>query len=335
MSCLAGAVITMGVVLATRPGSQVVERKAAAPATLQPITSVVWKQFPTERVAAEVTPAVARLDIQGPKGWTQPASAVLLDDVGTLVTSAELVRGSRKLVVTFAGDLPHPGHLAGTDTQTGIAVITVKMGVRHAPDLAGTRPLIGEPTVMVGGPGPGSSVGTITTGTVRSLGRQMETTNGTLHDMIQMDRPVLDDTTGGALVDADGQVLGICIQGKTSTLGYVVPVDLVRKVSDALRKGGRVRWGRLGVKATNLDPGRAQDLGIPGAAQLVSVEQGSPADKAGLAKGDLVTQLGMTKIESVTDLVAALSEHHPGDDLVIEYRHGALSRSAHATLSSN
>lgn len=325
----------MGVVLATRPDSQVVQRNTAQPAAMQPITSVVWKQFPTERVAAEVTPAVARLDIQGPKGWKQPASAVLLDDVGTLVTSAELVRGSRKLVVTFAGELPRTGHLAGTDAQTGVAVIIVKVQGHRAPDLAGTRPLIGEPTVMVGGPGPGSSVGTITTGNVRSLGRQMETDERTLHDMIQMDRPVLDDTTGGALADADGQILGICIQGRASALGYVVPIDLVSKVSEALRTGGRVHWGRLGVKATDLDPGRAQDLGIAGAAQLVSVEHGSPADKAGLAKGDLVTRLGMTKIESVTDLVAALSEHHPGDELIIEYRHGTSWRSAHATLTAN
>ncbi len=335
MSCLAGAAITMGVVLATRPGTHAVERNPVRPAVLQPITSVVWKQFPTERVAAKVTPAVARLDVEGPKGWTQPASAVLLDDAGTLVTSAELVRGSRKLVVTFAGDLPRTGHLAGTDAQTGIAVITVQPNGRQAPDLAGTRPLIGEPTVMVGGPGPGSSVGTISTGTVRSLGRQMETTDQSLHDMIQLDRPVLDDTTGGALVDADGQILGICLQGKAPGTGYVVPVDLVRKVSDAVRRGGKVRWGRLGVKATNLDPGRAQDLGIAGAAQLVSIEPSSPADNAGLVKGDLVTHLGMTKIESVTDLVAALSEHHPGDEIVIEYRHGSSSRTVHATLSSN
>ena len=148
---------------------------------------------------------------------------------------------------------------------------------------------------MVGGPGPGSSVGTVTTGNVRGLGRQMEASEGTLHDLIEMDRPVLDDTVGGALVDADGEVLGICLPGKPAALGHAVPIDLVSKVGDALRKGGRVRWGRLGVKAVDLDPGRAQDLGIPGAAQLVSVEPNSPAAKAGLVKGDLVTQLGITR----------------------------------------
>jgi S1-C subfamily serine protease len=170
---------------------------------------------------------------------------------------------------------------------------------------------------------------------VRGLGRQLQAGQGTLHDMIEMDRPVVDDTVGGALVDADGQVLGMCLQGKFSALGYAVPIDLVRKVSDAVRKGGRVRWGRLGVEATDLNPGRAQALGIAGAAQLVSVQHHSPAAKAGLAPGDLVTQLGMNKIESVTDLVAALSEHHPGDALMIEFRRGGSSRSVLVTLATN
>ncbi len=335
VSCLAGAAIAMGVVLATRPSARAVERGAAQPAALQPITSVVWKQFPTERVAAMVTPAVARLDIQGPTGWQQPASAVLLYDDGTLVTSADLVQGSRKLVVTFANDRARIGRLAGVDGQTGIAVITVSLQGRHEPDLGGIRPTIGEPMLMVGGPGPGSSLGTITTSSVRRLGREMDGATGSLHDMIEVDRPVLADTAGGALVDAEGHVLGICLRGKASALGYAVPIDLVRKVGDALHKGGRVRWGRLGVRTNDIDPGRAQDLGVPGAADVVSVERGSPAARAGLAKGDLITRLDMAKIESVTDLVAALSEHHPGDELVIEYRHGTESRSVHVTLAAN
>ena len=335
VSCLAGAVIAMGVVLATRPASRVVERGGIQPTAVRPLTSVVWKQFPTEGIASEITPSVARLDIQGTKGWMQPASAVVLDNVGTLVTSAELVRGSRKIVVTFADDIHHTGRLAGVDAQTGIAVIVVNVEDRHAPDLAGTRPTIGEPAVMVGGPGPGSDVGTVTTANVRGIGRQLQADQGTLHDMIEMDRPVVDDTVGGALVDADGQVLGICLQGKLSALGFAVPIDLVRKVSDAVRNGGRVHWGRLGVKATDLNPGRAQDLGIAGAAQIVSIEPNSPAAKAGLVQGDLVTQLDMTKIESVTDLVATLSQHHPGDRLEIQFRRGDSSRSVQATLATN
>ena len=254
---------------------------------------------------------MARLDILGPKGWQQPASAVLLNNDGTLVTSAELVHGSRKLVVTFADDLPRTGRLMGVDGQTGIAVINVTVSGRHAANVSGARPKLGEPTVMVGGPGPGSSVGTVTTGNVRGLGRQMEASEGTLHDLIEMDRPVLDDTVGGALVDADGEVLGICLPSKPSGLGHAVPIDLASKVGEALRKGGRVRWGKLGVKAVDLDPGRAQDLGILGAAQLVSVEPNSAAAKAGLVKGDLVTQLGITQIRSVTDLVAALERAPP------------------------
>lgn len=338
VSCLVGAVIAMGVVIATRPSSPAISQqpeKAAQPSALQPITSVVWKQFPTERVAAAVTPAVARLDVRGAKGWQQPASAVLLDDAGTLVTSSALVRGSQKIVVTFANDVPRTGRLAGVDSQTGIAVITVAPQGHHAADLAGTRPSTGEPTLMVGGPGPGSVTGTVTTGNVRGLGRQTDGVDGTLHDLIEIDRPVLDDTTGGALVDADGQVLGICLKGKTAALGYAVPIDLVRKVGAEIRTKGRVSWGRLGVKAADLDPGQAQDLGLSGAAQVVSVEPASPAAKAGLVTGDLITLLGMTKIESVTDLVAALSEHHPGDELEVQYRRGSQSRSVETTLGTN
>lgn len=335
VSCLAGAVITMGVVLATRPTTKVVDRRGGSSLALRPVTSLVWKPFPTEQVAAKVSPAVARLDVQGPKGWQQPASAVLVHRDGTLVTSAEIVRASRKLVVTFDDGRHRAAHLAGVDTQTGIAVLTVSLGNRKAALVAAIRPKIGQPMVMVGGPGPGSRLGTVTTGNVRGLGRQMDWSGGALHDLIETDRPVLDDTTGGALVDADGRVLGICLRGKATALGYAVPIDLVRKVADALRKGGRVHWGRLGVEATDIDPGRAQELGIPGAARLETVEDNSPAARAGLMKGDLVTQLGSTEVEAVTDLVAALSEHHPGDVVLVEFRHGTQSRSVRVTLATD
>ncbi len=334
LSCLAGAVIAMGVVLATRPATRIVRQRVAPSAALRSATTVVFKQLTTEQLAAQVTPAVARLDVQGPKGW-QRSSAVLIRSDGTLVTSAQVVSGYRKLVVTFDHDRSRRGALLGVDPQTGIAVITMNVNGRDGARVGAAGPKVGQPAVMVGGPARGSQVGTVSTGSVRGLNRQMEGSKGTLHGMIEMDRPVADDTAGGALVDNHGRLLGICLQGKATALGYAVPIGLVLKVGEAIRREGKVRWGRLGVKATDLDPGEAQDLGIPGAAVLMSVEEKSAAAQAGLVKGDLVTQLGATRVESAEDLVAALSEHHPGELVVIKFRRGTASRWVGATLGTN
>lgn len=334
VSCLAGAVITMGVVLATRPATKVVQQRATRSAVRRPVTSVAFRGFPTEQVAAQVTKSVARLDVDGPAGWHQ-SSAVLVSDDGTLVTSAELVRGSRKLVVTFDHDHGRVGSLAYVDSQTGIAVIKVDdLEGRTGASAATTRPSVGEPSVMVGGPGPGSATGTVTTANVRGLGREMEGASGALHDLIELDRPVVDDTTGGALVDAGGKVLGICLQGKASKVGYAMPIGLVRKVVDPIRTGDRVRWGWLGVKATSLDPGTAQELDISGAAVLVSIDDDSPAARAGLKKGDLITRLASIKVESSNDLVAALSEHHPGDVVGVQLLRDSSPRSVQVTLGT-
>lgn len=333
VSCLAGAVLTMGAVLVSRPSTKVVRQRVAPSAARRPITSVAFRGFPTEQVAARVTKSVARLDVDGPAGWHQ-SSAVLVRGDGTLVTAAELVRGSRKLVVTFDHDHSREGRLAGIDSRTGIAVITVDLDSRVAISIAPARPSVGEPTVMLGGPGPGSGTGTVTTANVRGLGREMAGLHGPLHDMIELDRPVVDDTIGGALVDAGGKVLGICMQGKATTVGYATPIQLARTVADAFSAGRRVHWGWLGVKATSLDPGAAQDLGISGAARLVAIDEDSPAAKAGLQKGDLIIRLGSTTVESGNDLVAALSEHHPGDVVGVQLLRDSRPRSVQVTLGS-
>lgn len=334
VSCLAGAVIALGAVLITRPEQG---RGGPAPKTLtRAATSVVFRPvdtFSAEQVATEVSPSVARLDVESATGW-KIGSAVLLYTDGSLLTSADLVEGSTELVVTFDDGRPRAARLAGTDPQTGLAVVNVAVQKRPAVRVADHRPVLGELTAMVGGPGPASNDGTVTTGVVRGLGRQLDQRHGTLHDMIEADRPVLSDTVGGALVDRTGSVLGICLRGKEGELGYAVPIDVARKVADSIRGDGKVRWAHLGVHGVDLDPGRARDLALPGGAVLKQVDANSPAANAGLSTGDIVVGLGLERIDSIGALVRALRSHDPGEQVAVAFLRGTDSRRVDVTLTS-
>lgn len=334
LSCLAGAVVALGVTLVARP-SKVIEHRVDHVAT-RPIdrpTSAPRPGFPAEHVAAQASPSVARLDVEGPSGW-QVGSAVLMHEDGTMLTSARLVRGAKQLVVTFDDGRVLGGKLLGSDAQTGLAVVTAAVQARKPAQLAEHRPVVGQPAAMVGGPGPASKDGTVTTSAVRALGRQLDGDEGPLHDMIEADRPVMADTDGGALVDSKGAVLGICLHGTSTEVGYAVPVDVARKVDEALRHGGKVRWVWLGVEANNLDPGRARDLGIPGGASLEAVEARSPAAAAGLREGDVIIGLGQRPVESAGDLVSALRTHAPGDRIDVTLRRGSSLRQVRVTLGA-
>ena len=128
-------------------------------------------------------------------------------------------------------------------------------------------------------------------------------------------------------------MLGICLSSNVGSLGYAVPIDVARKVADAIRESGTVHWARLGVHGVDLDRGRARDLGVPGGALLEEVDANSPAANAGLSKGDIVVGLGVDRIDSVGSLIRALRGPRTGRSGGGDLPRGTRSHQVDATLN--
>ena len=212
-------------------------------------------------------------------------------------------------------DLPVAVLGSATDLQSGQAAIA-----------------IGSPLGPAGGP-------SVTVGVISALGRRVSSSDGVeLHDMIQTDAPTAAGSSGGALCDGSGSVIGMTTAISTSTdpganaLGYAIPVDIVRAVADDIIATGSARHSWLGVEGADLDATNAKDIGVSGGAKVTKVVDNSPASLAGLQSDDVITALDGSKVTSMSAFVVALRGHHPGDSITLEILRGTAPQTMTITL---
>jgi putative serine protease PepD len=147
--------------------------------------------------------------------------------------------------------------------------------------------------------------------------------------VIQTDAPVNPGNSGGPLLDAAGNVVGVVSQiqsenGGNIGIGYAVPSDTVRKVVDTLKTGGQVEHAYLGVKLQQTDDG----------IRLSDVNNGDPGQKAGLESGDVVLEVDGMTVESASDIQRAVDAHEPGDKLELKIDRGGDERTVTVTLGT-
>jgi S1-C subfamily serine protease len=335
-ACLAGAVVAIGAMWVARP-TKVVEREPSAARAVDAgssATFVASGTLPTERLAHELTPAVAQIQVQHDGQWST-ASAVRVDDRGTLAAAAPVVAGADQVLVVDRDGTSHPARLAGIDRVTGVAALVID-------DPGGTplgvarRVRTGEAAALIGAPGTDAGSGdevTVAAVTIRASSLRATVGEQVLHDAIQLDREVPADAVGGALVDRDGTVLGMVVGNSTERgLGTAVAGPTLIDVTTALRQEGTVRRAALGVRATDLDRSRAARLQVDGGTRLIEVTADSPADEAGLLVDDVVTAVGDQPVEDASDLVLALHGKEPGDRVEIHLHRNGEARRTTATL---
>jgi putative serine protease PepD len=169
---------------------------------------------------------------------------------------------------------------------------------------------IGCPVEVMGGP-------SVAVGVISALHRSVPRGSGSmLLDMVQTDARVPSGWPGGALLDSSGSVIGIATATGTdpgTAGGFAVPIDLARAVAEQLIADGRVTTVWLGVKGGDLDGGTAAALDLSGGAVVGEVMGGSPAERIGLAPSDTIVGLDGIAISSMSQLVVAIRQHHPGD----------------------
>jgi S1-C subfamily serine protease len=288
---------------------------------------------------------------------TASGSGFIIDHAGRILTNAHVIQGAVKVTVQLGDQKAVDATVVGKDTSNDIALLKISPdGLNLHPLTLGTAKdmHVGDPTIAIGNPF--GLDRTLTTGVVSALARQIQAPNGfTINNVIQTDAALNPGNSGGPLLDATGQVIGINSQiesggGGNVGIGFAVPIDTAKQSLPQLERNGKVSHAYLGVVTTTVD-GSLSRLNLPASsgALVQSVTQGGPADKAGirggditanvagnqiLLGGDIIVSLNGKPINSSGDLGSAISTTHAGDSVKIGFVRGHQRHSVSVTLTS-
>jgi len=243
-------------------------------------------------------------------------SGVIYDKSGHVVTNFHVIARASQINVQLKDGREAPATLVGVDRDTDLAVL--KIGLSKLPTILlghSDRLRVGQPVLAIGNPiGLGH---TVTQGIISATGRGQLGVS-TYENFIQTDAAINFGNSGGALVNASGELVGLnsVIAGRTlgiEGIGFAIPVDLVRGVVDAILRDGRVVRGWIGVVPRDLTQNEVEQFGIPTGSVLVrQVHPGSPASAQGVARGDVITAVNGTRLRSAQDLMARVAMLKPG-----------------------
>lgn len=269
-------------------------------------------------------------DEDGPNG-NSPArrgvgSGFIISADGYVMTNAHVVDGADELLVTLTDKREFKAKVIGADKRSDIAIIKIDATGLPALRMGDVNRLkVGEWVIAIGSPF--NLDNTVTAGIVSA--KQRET--GDLLPFIQTDVAINPGNSGGPLLNMRGEVVGINSQiyspsGASAGISFSIPVDEAMRVADQLRATGHVVRGRIGVGIAPVTPDVAKSLGLPAAhgALVRNVEPGSPAEKAGLEPGDIITQVNGRAIEREVDLPRVITSTAPGQTVRLQvFRRGA------------
>ncbi|HUX86674.1 MAG TPA: trypsin-like peptidase domain-containing protein, partial [Chloroflexota bacterium] len=313
---------------ANAASTPVAVQKTAAAAPVQttandePFISVVQKAGPAVVTVVNQLPAAPTALGQS----AQPealGSGVIIDKSGHIVTNNHVVAGGGTFQVIFAnGQQKVPATLVGRDPVSDIAVLKVNVPVPAVATFGNSDDLQPGEQVVAIGSALGDFRNTVTHGIVSGLGRTLPASSGeALSGLIQTDAPINHGNSGGPLLNLQGQVIGINTAVVQSTgvggdiavgLGFAIPSNTVKQIADQLIQHGVVPRPFLGVTAGMISPQIASyySLSVTHGALVQSVETGSPADKAGLKAGDVITGIDSVTLDDTHSLADVLLAHH-------------------------
>lgn len=272
------------------------------------------------RVAREVGPAVVKVStvteretynfffermIQRQQGL---GSGVIFDPAGYILTNRHVVKDATQIKVVLTDGREFPATVVGHDYFTDLAVLKITGDNLPAAKLGDSDKLqVGQTAVAIGNPYGFDH--TVTTGVISALNRSLpidEASGVYLENLIQTDAPINPGNSGGALLDSQGYVVGIntAIVQEAQNIGFAIPVNRARAVAKELIDHGKVRRPWFGAQLWPVEPDEARQYGLPARKGLaiVGLMRGSPADKAGLQGGDIITAVDGQEIEDVAQL---------------------------------
>jgi len=274
-------------------------------------------------------------------------SGFVIDKDGHVVTNYHVVEGAKKVQVSFSDEEQMNATVVGTDPSTDIAVLKIQGAMSRSltPLALGDSSVVkvGDAVVAIGNPF--GLERTVTAGIVSALQRRIQAPNGfQIDEVIQTDAAINHGNSGGPLLNANGDVIGVNAQIETESggnvgIGFAIPIDTVKDVAGQLIKEGKVEHAYLGVELTTITSDLASNFRVPvdKGVLIQHVRDGSPAADAGLKGGttqvvlagqtfwlggDVITKVDGQAVETSDQLASVVTSKQPGDSLDLEVHRG-------------
>ena len=309
---------------------------------------------PVTSVADHVLPSVVTIAAAGAAGSGTGSGEVIKSD-GYILTNNHVIAiaaNGGKVEVTFSDGTSVPATIVGRDVLTDLAVLKVAQSDNLKVIGFGSSDSVqvGQPVVAIGAP-LGLS-GTVTSGIVSAMDRTVEVPaeddrTALLVSALQTDAAINPGNSGGALVNCSGDLVGVPTAGATVPnpeggssagnvgLGFAIPVDIAKTISNEIISTGRVSHSYFGVQTLPIPPDAAAQAGLKGGLFVAGVVPGGPAAKAGLQQGDVITEINGETATTNVQLQELTLTKQPGDTVTIGYtRDGATGKKATVTLGS-
>ncbi len=283
--------------------------------------------------------AVAYVTARSAKGTGTGTGFVISSD-GYVVTNDHVVDGASVVTVKVGDGKPSRAQVVGVDASSDLALLKVDTGGSKLATLKlgdSRRVAVGDNVFAIGNPY--GLDRTLTTGVVSALQRTISSPNGySISNVVQTDAALNPGNSGGPLLNAQGEVIGVNSQietasrsadgstGGNSGVGFAIPSATVSRVVEQLRATGKATHAYLGVSLGDATNDRGATVGL--------VRPGGPADDAGLERGDVVTAAGGAPVETSSDLTSAVDAGKPGDELALTVTRGGAKQTVKVTLGT-
>ena len=271
-------------------------------------------------------------EVQRSEDWL--GSGIIVSPSGYIITANHVVDGADEIKVGLKNDKTiYSAKVVGMDPPTDVAILKIDAKDLPAVTLGDSDQLeVGDVVLAIGNPfGVGQ---TVTRGIISALGRSLSDFGESrqYQDFIQTDAAINQGNSGGALIDAEGRLIGIndaiaSPSGTSAGIGFAVPINMARSVMESFLRGGKVARGFLGVESQDINSDLAQGFGAPNAegALVAYVSPSSPAAKAGLQSGDIIVSINDKQVTGSDNLSLTISELQPGSAAKVKiYRNGVV-----------
>ena len=285
---------------------------------------------PVVPIAKKVLPSIVAIRIKQtyrdffgrPYDSEGTGSGIIIDAQGHIATNNHVVENSNNIIVVLNSGKEVPATVIGRDPATDLAVIKIEEKNLTYAELGDSSKLeVGELAVAIGSPMGTDFAGSVTAGIISGLNRKVPIGDKSIA-LIQTDAAINPGNSGGALVNSEGQVIGIntikFVENRVEGMGFAIPINEAKPIIKQLMENKKVIRPMMGIEGQTISEDVAKQYNVPQGVLVRTVYVGSGAEKAGLEQGDIITKVEDKKVISIEEIVDIVGKHKVGDTLKVE-----------------